>query len=658
MQTINFNDQTLLADDPTIVTKDNSLAFTGAIAADPLNLLNGLALTQDLLLQPISWTFAAPVDEVSFKADIVNLLGSATVNYYDSQGDLLHSTNSTGIGEQTFTYSNPDIAQVQITGTGLNALTIDDISYQDATSMVSTVANPTSNPLISGQKWTSSHLTYSAPASAGEYTSEGYKTVSGFQQMNGGETSEVQQIMAGISGETGLTLTQTTNSGANVRFGEASSIDTGDGSGAHTVAGSTVYGLGSTSSDAVGDVWLQAGSTVTQLELMKDIGQALGLQAGSLGGTHDSIAYSVMSNDTYPGGSPSDLSTVDAPSTLMQDDIAALQAMYGANFNVNSSDTVYKWDPTTGEEFINGVGQGAPADGKVFMTLWDGGGKDTLDFSAYTGNVHIDLRPGDWTSATQLQSANLGDGHTAPGNIAMAQLYEGNTQSLIENANGGSGNDSIIGNQVANVLNGEAGNDTLQGGSGNDALYGAAGNDVLYGNTGNDKLVGGAGADVLFGGNGHDGLVGGAGHDVLHGGGSYDVLRGGGGRDALYGDSGNDRLDGGGGADILVGGSGDDTYIYGRTSDSDGTSFDTVVRFNTMHDKFQLWFAVTGIDQKDSGSLSAGSFDSDLTKAMGNLEAHHAELFKATSGTDAWVIRRSSSSTRMAKRAIRRAATW
>ena len=33
------------------------------------------------------------------------------------------------------------------------------------------------------------------------------------------------------------------------------------------------------------------------------------------------------------------------PQTLMMYDIAAMQHMYGANFNFNAGNTVYKWDP-------------------------------------------------------------------------------------------------------------------------------------------------------------------------------------------------------------------------------------------------------------------------------------------------------------------------
>lgn len=238
----------------------------------------------------------------------------------------------------------------------------------------------------------------------------------------------MQQAINNIAGVTDLSFTQTTGSGADLRFAQATSID--DGSGLQTVSGTQVFTPNASASSAsVGDTWIQAGSTPAYIDVLKDAAEALGLQSATLSGTHDSIAYSVMSNDTYPGGSPSDLSTVDAPSTLMQDDIAALQALYGANFAINSGDTVYSWNPATGEEIINGVGQGAPVDGKVFMTVWDGGGNDTFDFSAYTGNVRVDLQPGNWTTASQLALPNLGDGNVAPGNIAMAQLYQGNTQS-------------------------------------------------------------------------------------------------------------------------------------------------------------------------------------------------------------------------------------
>ena len=97
------------------------------------------------------------------------------------------------------------------------------------------------------------------------------------------------------------------------------------------------------------------------------------------------------------------------------------------------------------------------------MTIWDGGGNDTYDFSNYTTSLKIDLQPGSWTTASTGQLADLGNGHVAIGNIANALLYQNNPTSLIENAIGGSGNDTVTGYTANNALTGGAGNDTIDG---------------------------------------------------------------------------------------------------------------------------------------------------------------------------------------------------
>ena len=118
---------------------------------------------------------------------------------------------------------------------------------------------------------------------------------------------------------------------------------------------------------------------------------------------------------------------------------------------------------------INGVGQGAPGGNRIFQTIWDGGGTDTYDFSNYTTNLTVDLQPGGWTTVSTAQLAKLHYNGTqvARGNIANALLYNNDQRSLIENANGGSGNDTIVGNAAANTLKGNGGNDKLTGGAGN-----------------------------------------------------------------------------------------------------------------------------------------------------------------------------------------------
>lgn len=86
------------------------------------------------------------------------------------------------------------------------------------------------------------------------------------------------------------------------------------------------------------------------------------------------------------------------------------------------------------------------------------------------------------------------------------------------------GNDTIIGNGVANILHGWGGDDRLVGNGGNDQLYGGTGSDVAIGGTGNDTLMGQAGNDRLLGGAGQDVLAGGRGHDELLGGLGADVF--------------------------------------------------------------------------------------------------------------------------------------
>ena len=167
--------------------------------------------------------------------------------------------------------------------------------------------------------------------------------------------------------------------------------------------------------------------------------------------------------------------------------------MYGANFTTQSSNTVYTWNPTTGQEFINGVGQLAPGGGvggsanRIYETVWDGGGVDTYDLSNYTTNLSINLNPGASSVFSSVQLAYLGDGHYASGNVYNAYLYNGDARSYIDNANGGSGNDMILGNAIGNVLNGGSGNDTITGGGGNDTIFGGSGTDtaVYLGNRAN-----------------------------------------------------------------------------------------------------------------------------------------------------------------------------
>ncbi|MGD9866178.1 MAG: calcium-binding protein, partial [Pseudodonghicola sp.] len=151
-----------------------------------------------------------------------------------------------------------------------------------------------------------------------------------------------------------------------------------------------------------------------------------------------------------------------------------------------------------------------------------------------------DLTPGGHSLFSYEQLAQLGPEASARGNIFNALLYKGDTRSLIENARGGSADDTIGGNQASNRLEGNAGNDALLGFGGRDILLGGSGHDLLRGGAGGDRLIGDSGADRMFGDAGNDRLTGGQGNDQIRGGAGNDVIVGGGGRDILFGDGGAD----------------------------------------------------------------------------------------------------------------------
>ena len=270
--------------------------------------------------------------------------------------------------------------------------------------------------------------------------------------------------------------------------------------------------------EQAGDMWFGRNFDYTNAQagnyawhsILHEIGHALGLKHGheaqngfaALPADYDSLEYSVMTYRSYKGSDISSYSydAWSAPQSYMMADIAALQKMYGADYTTNRTDTVYSWNPGDGDTRVNGE-VGIDAGGTViFATIWDGGGSDTYDLSAYASDVTISLAAGGSSRFGSDQLASLGDGNYASGSIYNALRYHRDNRSLIENATGGSGADVISGNAVGNVLQGNDGDDQLTGLFGNDRLYGGAGADLLSGGRGIDRLFGGAGDDILTGG--------------------------------------------------------------------------------------------------------------------------------------------------------------
>lgn len=394
-----------------------------------------------------------------------------------------------------------------------------------------------------GLKWSSSNLTYSFPTSNSFYGSNygGFGEANGeFAEFNSVQKNAVSEILSMYSAVSELKfnlISETDSRHADLRFGRSESLN------------AAARGYGTANLDRSGDVWLHISENRTTdpkesslyTILIHEIGHTLGLyhpnSPGVIPKEYTSEKYTVMKIPGYQ-------------QSPMIFDIAAIQHMYGANFYTNNSNTLYKWDPDSGETFINGVGQGKPAGyGGPFRTIWDGGGTDTYDFSSYKTTVNIDLRPGEFTTFSQTPTAW---GHTAQGIIGNALLYNGDTRSLIENAIGGSGNDTIVGNQ---------GNNTLDGGPGADTLIGGAGDDIYYVDNEGDVVIENPneGIDTVITTLNRYSLGSNIENLILQkpGYGSGNQLN-----NEIHGSSGNDRLWGYRGDDILRGGAGSDTYVY------------------------------------------------------------------------------------------------
>ena len=333
--------------------------------------------------------------------------------------------------------------------------------------------------------------------------------------------------------------------------------------------------------------------------------------------------FSIMSyNDGWHqrNGDLSVFDTFGSSSGLGALDIAAIQAMYGANTSFAKGNDTYTIPDTNG----NGTG---------YKAIWDTGGTDTL---VYDGNAQtvIDLRP-----------ATLKYGHGGGGYVSFASGIQGGFTIAngvkIEIARGGTAKDTLRGNEFANALFGRAGNDVLQGNQGNDRLFGGAGkdflnggqgndlmygqsdNDRIFGNIGNDRAFGGSGRDTLFGGQDNDRLYGQAdndriygqyGRDTLYGNQGDDVLFGGNVRDAMNGGTDNDRLFGGKDDDYLNGASGDDFLSGDQGNDSlVGAGGSDIFGFTRGHDHDTIRDFTNGVDKIDLSKYNGINDIGDLS---------------------------------------------
>lgn len=442
--------------------------------------------------------------------------------------------------------------------------------------------------LLWGTRWANSIITYSFPGFGSDWSTSsitGYGPSDGFR-----EPWSIWFAPLSVSNQNAFVdaLQQWANV-SNLQFSpvEDTSANVGDIRAAYSyvsildLAQAWAYFPSDTSYG--GDLWINAlGSSATEewtpgsyenFAILHELGHALGLKHPFIGwsvlpASLDSQSFTIMSYAAQPGDFTTHFSFY--PTTPMVLDIAAIQYLYGANDSYHAGNDIYAYSDST----------------RFHHTLWDSGGSDTIQYSGSL-NATIDLRSGvEYGSAIGLPIYVV----SADG----VNLYPVNNiwiayGVVIENASGGSGDDTLIGNSVDNLLSGGPGDDMLIGNDGNDTMEGGAGVDTMIGGAGDDVYVVDDTSDSAIEktGEGNDTVVsavswalaanlenlvltgvadlyglGNAGNNVLIGNAGSNVLGGGGGNDHLLGLEGNDVFVYTEGVDAFDGGDDVDTAVF------------------------------------------------------------------------------------------------
>ena len=350
--------------------------------------------------------------------------------------------------------------------------------------------------ILGGIYWNSANLTFSFPTSPSDYgTSATYgdpAPFNGMRPLSGQQQGDVFRTLGLVQSYTGLRFTQIQESpayNATIRYANSSSP-------------ATSYAYQPDSLGTGGDAFFGAtgqnpiqGNFDSGQTIIHETGHALGLKHahessvfGAAPANIQDIEYSVMNYANYIGSTEASATTGpgSSPQSYMQYDIAALQYMYGANMGSLSTNAVYSWSPTTGEEFINGASQGKPYDSHIFETVWTAGATSTYDFRNYSSNGSYDLRPGGAVYFSPNQIADLdasgvyGPGvKLARGNIYNALLYQGNTSTEVSTILTGNGDDAVYLNDVYDIVALGAGRNSVFAGRGGGTINGSGATNTL-----------------------------------------------------------------------------------------------------------------------------------------------------------------------------------
>jgi ELWxxDGT repeat protein len=335
-------------------------------------------------------------------------------------------------------------------------------------------------------------------ASGGDATGD---TISGFENVIGGNGNDSlignalnNSLSGGIGNDTliGGAGNDALNGGAG-----ADSLEGGEGADSVSYSGSTlgvVVDLAAQTASG-GDA---AGDTIS------------GFESASGGNGNDSLIGNALNNslsggagnDTLIGGAGNDAMNGGAGADSLEggegiDSVSYSGSVLGvvvdlATQSVSGGDAA--GDTISGfESASGGNGNDSLIGNALNNSLSGGAGNDTLiggaGNDAMNGGAGADsLEGGEGTDSVSYSGSVLGVVVDLATQSVSGGDAAGDTISGFENATGGNGNDSLIGNALNNSLSGGAGNDTLIGGAGNDYLDGGISADQLEGGSGADRF--------------------------------------------------------------------------------------------------------------------------------------------------------------------------